>query len=64
MQRGSVLALWHGVLAAASTAVAGSTLADLIGPRMAGLMGLMIAALQTGTAAYHAANIRYNTKVD
>jgi CHASE2 domain-containing sensor protein len=48
-------AIWQGVLAFAVLVTAGTTLSDLTGPRVAGLMGLAVAGLQAATAAYFAA---------
>lgn len=40
------IAFWHGVLAAANTAVAGSALTGLIGQKAVGVCALMVAAAQ------------------
>lgn len=45
-------AIWQGVIAFMTLLTAGTTLADVIGARVAGLLTLLIAALQAGLAAY------------
>lgn len=50
-QRDPVLAVMS-TLAAMQVMVAGSALTDVIGPRLAGLLGLMVAAAQVGLQFY------------
>jgi hypothetical protein len=47
-------AIWQGVMAACTTVVAGSTLSGVVGPKVAGFAGLLVASAQAGTAAYTA----------
>lgn len=47
---------WMAIMAAANTAVAGTTLAGYLGDRTAGLLVLGVASLQAGTVAYQAAS--------
>lgn len=44
--------LWQAMMAAATTAVAGSQLSGLIGPHAAGAATLVVGSLQTGTVVY------------
>lgn len=39
-------------MAAANTLTAGAVLTDIVGQKVAGLMALMVASLQAGTAVY------------
>lgn len=51
-------ALWQAILAAATLTVAGTQLADVIGHQGAGILGLIVGALQVGTATYYTATRR------
>lgn len=46
------LRLAHAILAGAQIATAGTTLADILGAKMAGLIVLLIGAAQGGLAVY------------
>lgn len=48
-------AIWQAVLAFLVTFVASAMLSDIMGRRLAGFLGLMVAALQAATASYYAA---------
>jgi hypothetical protein len=45
-------AIWQAFMAAATTAVAGGTLADIVGQKVAGAAMLAVAAMQSGSATY------------
>lgn len=47
-------AIWQALMAAATTAVAGGTLADIVGQKAAGAAMLTVAAMQSGSATYAA----------
>lgn len=44
--------LWSSILVALQVIVAGSVLTENLGPKVAGLCALIVAALQAGTAFY------------
>lgn len=46
------LILWQAFVAGFTAFSAGAGLADVIGPKVAGLLGLLAASLNVGTATY------------